>query len=952
MRIPDVVELLLAGFLGVAPFLYAGEPAKGVGSQDPASLRSYAGQSWPHRRGPNRDGVVVDGPKLLDSWPTNGPPLVWKSAWIPSFDEGGCGDPVVAGGKVFVYANARPPEGSPDGYQFITTEFLSDTGLLPDLPEDLAKKVGEAWESDKRPSNAGWEWSNTEEVRKDGALDAFLAKKPELDKYIKDFIATLPPEDAKKYGDCIKKRLCIPRKKGWGVAHCQSWDALTKISRMRDARYRTRFEWEMALSKIGIVELAWHYPKFHAWKRMLRRSDTVFCLDAATGKTLWQKDFACDPAVIPLDDGACALLGACGTPAVVGDRCFVSGAMGVYCLSVKDGALLWHTKGGFAHSALLVTDGVVYDNGRGCADSAENGALLWKNTLRSPPGRVREFDWNVPVLWSSGGKNYIIAHDGGHYFACLEPRTGQALWTVKVATGWFPALRGDLLIMPIPWPSLSNIRKEHFGTKAYKLTLTGPELLWQKGGFSDHDGDVIYQDYLYMIRQCVDLKTGEVNWKDKLPWSIAPPILADGKVFGLLEATGSQGGKNWPWSGFAPIVMFKATPEKYVELGKFEPGACPMSSPAFSDGKLFVRTVYGMACYDLRQHGVYLGGVAATKDTLTFTFEETGGGLTGAAGDVRIAPAGGAPVPAKAQIQGECVVVDVKDVPIPFVVSCVEKNALAGKNGKPVPAFEWNTARVLKFRGCAERTIMLTSDLPLLPEGRWNKAETYTVAAAKVTDAVIDPKLRKVTLTTDKTWRAGDALDLTYASFPVDKGEPRRETLKATVVEHLPATVKFVKTDTITLGNWKGVYGKDGAVIAGDAASAAPKYVTLSSPGEKGNLWAASPKDERYLLRSGEATDRTITQWTAGDALEFAVDTSDGQEHQVAAYYLETPSRTTAKVDVLDAETGAVLDSQPIENGSRNTYLIWRVKGRAVIRFVRLSGGEGSGLWVGGMFFD
>lgn len=906
---------------------------------------------WPQRRGPNGDGVAVSSPKLMDTWPKEGPPLVWKSAWIPGYDEGGCGDPVVADGRVLVYANAKPPEGSPEGYRFITDEFLANAGWLPELSEDLAKKIEDAWASKERPNSIGWPWYKSDECKKDGALDAFLAKKPELDKYIKDFLATFKPEDAKKYGNYIRNRLCISCKGGYGIPHGIPWDKLIQVSKLRDVRHRTRFDWENALKKVvGFDGLCSCYPNYDTWKKTISRSDTVFCLDAATGKTLWQKDFACDPASIPLDDAACALLGACGTPVVVGDRCFVPGAMGVYCLSVKDGALLWHAKGRFSHSALLVTDGVVYDNGRGCAYSAENGALLWKNTLRPAPGRfsVREYDWNVPVLWNSGGKNYIIAHDGGRYFACLEPQTGRAIWTKKVATGWFPTVHGDLLTMPIPWPSISGggIPKEDAGTKLYKLTLAGPELLWQKG-FSDYEGDVTFQDHLYMVYQCVDLKTGEVNWKGKLPWTVAPPILADGKVIGQPEGTVNC------WVGVAPLVMFKATPEKYIELGRFNPRACFMSSPAFSNGKLFLRLEDGMACYDLREHGIYLGGVAATKDTLTFQFKQTGGGLatSNELKDVRITEAGGAVRTAPAKLDGASIVVDIKDAAVPFSVSCAAANALSGKNGKPVPAFEWSTARALKIRKCIDRDVLLDSDLPLLPEGDWNKTATYTVTGAKILDVTIDPTLKAVKLVTDKSWRPGDALTLAYAHFPVEQGEPRRATLKYTVVENQKPVVAFVKTDETTSGNWKGVYGKDGAVIAGDKASVAPPYVAVSlAKAVEATPWAANPKEERYLQKSGDAQDRTVKLWTTADQCEIALESKDGMEHQVAVYGF--PWGAVQTFEILHPDTRAVLDTRILEfKDKKGKYLVWSIKGSVILRFLRTTGGEFETAAAGGVFF-
>src|SRR5205823_683984 len=57
-----------------------------------------------------------------------------------------------------------------------------------------------------------------------------------------------------------------------------------------------------------------------AWLRSFVMTDTVLCLDAATGKTLWKKDFPEDPEnyLRHYDDqtGGGGALGCCSTPAI------------------------------------------------------------------------------------------------------------------------------------------------------------------------------------------------------------------------------------------------------------------------------------------------------------------------------------------------------------------------------------------------------------------------------------------------------------------------------------------------------------------------------------------------------------------------------------------------------------------------------------------------------------
>jgi hypothetical protein len=104
-------NLWTMGRIVVALCLFTAGPA----AADPASQPAAA--DWPQWRGPNRDGVVPAGPKLLDAWPANGPKLLWRSVEkIPSdrdagagsgSSEGGCGSISVSGGKAFLFAHVK-----------------------------------------------------------------------------------------------------------------------------------------------------------------------------------------------------------------------------------------------------------------------------------------------------------------------------------------------------------------------------------------------------------------------------------------------------------------------------------------------------------------------------------------------------------------------------------------------------------------------------------------------------------------------------------------------------------------------------------------------------------------------------------------------------------------------------------------------------------------------------
>ena len=554
---------------------------------------------WPCWRGPNRDGVAPSSPKLLDSWPKEGPKLLWKSDWMPA---GGMASPVVADGKVFVRSNSRYPKSGGDGRKpmvFVDAEMMADWGFPPrDMPEALVNKVEETRVSKKNLRAKSlyqlcgyewWPWWRTTKEQDELVAKGFKTT-PELDTYIKDFLATLDPKDAEKYGAYIKRRICTyPNSPG-----IPTLEVLRKLdTQLRDKA----FDWgelDKLFRKIipPSQEMADSLP-YAAFNRLYNVMDTIVCLDSATGKEIWKKDFSytgpydSDGKVTPADRYL-ATMGSASTPAVWGGKCYAVGFNGLYCLSAKDGALLWQVKGSPTNSSPLVEDGIVIYGGGGAAYDAETGKLIWKGC-----GCGR----NSPILWTPGDKKCVLCAGD-----CFDLKTGKAVWKVPLncGEGLTPAISGGILV--------------GYGM-AYKIATEKPELLWKGkgtdqyagGGFDPAGSPMVFQDHLYLFRQwydapvwyCYDLNTGVEKWRQKntIPADCvcSSMVLADGKI--LYSLGGAHGGEGYQ------VVMLQPTPEKYVQAGLFKPvggGAMHFCSPAIANGNMYLRLMDGgMACYDL-----------------------------------------------------------------------------------------------------------------------------------------------------------------------------------------------------------------------------------------------------------------------------------------------------------------------------------------------------------------
>ncbi len=546
---------------------------------------------WPQYRGPTRDGIAPVGPKLLDHWPKEGPKLIWKSASLWNklgggtekdlLPHSGCGSITIAGGRAFIFANFKRNTGEA-GKVVLTTKDLTSLGWIEGVPDDLAKKV---------------------EVERTKGKGAKLKRGPELDAYAKKYIADVDPELTKQFGPWIQRRLTKepPPKNLNRLIEAEAsalngdpifeWSFLEKLATVRDKEFPTVEAMDAQLD--GVLN-PWKSNSGNAVRvllinRAISYFDAIICLDAATGAQIWRKEF---PGSVSPYAGA-ANVGASSTPAIWEDKCYVAGSTAMYCLSVNDGSVVWQDETEFSNSSPLLKNGIAYVLvPEPTAYDAKTGRILWRQpSLNNPNSSF--------ISWSSGGKDYlIISFQGGVYSTpsggiyCLDPANGAVLWKTFCPGSSVPVLAGvDTLVM----------ESSHNMTMAFKISPEKIEKIWEtkKTGDTRGESPVIFQDHVYISGgchsnnplRCLDLKTGEILWNPRQMSAAeaSSPVLVDGKIIAMLE--------NSENSLYA--VMYRATPEQYEELGRFNPDAGPGASPVVVSGKLYLRLQDCIACYDL-----------------------------------------------------------------------------------------------------------------------------------------------------------------------------------------------------------------------------------------------------------------------------------------------------------------------------------------------------------------
>jgi Concanavalin A-like lectin/glucanases superfamily/Abnormal spindle-like microcephaly-assoc'd, ASPM-SPD-2-Hydin len=163
-------------------------------------------------------------------------------------------------------------------------------------------------------------------------------------------------------------------------------------------------------------------------------------------------------------------------------------------------------------------------------------------------------------------------------------------------------------------------------------------------------------------------------------------------------------------------------------------------------------------------------------------------------------------------------------------------------------------------------------------------------------------------------------------------------------------SAQFVATDTSTQGNWHGVYGADGYTVVG-GGQVTPSYATATPENQFNWTWAASTTDPRAPLQTSTSSARVAATWYNVPTFSVDVSVTDGKTHQFALYAVDWDERGRAEtIQVVDAQTKAVLNSQSIFGFTNGVYVVWNISGHVTVTVTNTGGVNGvvSGAFFGG----
>ena len=331
----------------------------------------------------------------------------------------------------------------------------------------------------------------------------------------------------------------------------------------------------------------------------------VHCLDAATGKVLWEQTAYTGKPKTPIHANNTY---ATETPVTDGERVFAYfGSIGVYCYDFA-GKLLWskdlgslpmQMDWGTASSPVLHGD-LVYiqcDNDKSSfivALNKNSGDEVW----RMP--RTERSNWATPFVWKNSQRTELVA-GGGSSMRSYDLASGKLLWemTASGRCSASPVAAGDLLYVN----SGDRLTGQRGVVAAIKPGGEGDISLRSESRTNDFvewseeltghrvASPVVISDCLYLLEQqagilrCIDAKTGKQHYRQRLPGATgltASPWTRDGKVYCL-----DQSGQTF--------VLAVGPEYKVLETNKL-PDEMFWASPAAAGVSLFLRSADQLYC--------------------------------------------------------------------------------------------------------------------------------------------------------------------------------------------------------------------------------------------------------------------------------------------------------------------------------------------------------------------
>ena len=347
-------------------------------------------------------------------------------------------------------------------------------------------------------------------------------------------------------------------------------------------------EWKSEIPKHGF-----NSPVINGSRVFLTGADEqareLYCYDLFSGELLWTlaaTGIPGSPAQMPKTQDDTGL--AASTVATNGKFVCAVFASGDLICADMEGKRVWAKNLGvpdnhYGYASSLLTFGnsliVQYDNNNTpqvISLDIATGNERWRKT------RSDKIAWSSPVItYVNNSPQLVLLGNPG--FTAYNPNNGEQLWRVECMTG-------EVASSPCGAAGVVFGASEYATLIAVDAT-TGKEL-WRSNDFLPEVSslaatkDFVYVATSYGVLACFDAKTGELKHSHELDTEFySSPMIVEGKLY--------------LFSNHGDMFIF-STNSDFQQLSKFSTGETTFATPAFTDGRIVVRTEKGLYCVAIK----------------------------------------------------------------------------------------------------------------------------------------------------------------------------------------------------------------------------------------------------------------------------------------------------------------------------------------------------------------
>ncbi|MCK5149038.1 PQQ-binding-like beta-propeller repeat protein [bacterium] len=330
-------------------------------------------------------------------------------------------------------------------------------------------------------------------------------------------------------------------------------------------------------------------------------SDTTYkeqliALDAVTGKTIWKHENTITNRRLTFN-----FAGPGATPSWDNGKIYYQGREGLFhCLNADDGTVIWQKhlvneelgklpSWGFNASPAIDKDILFLNVGEaGVALNKNNGNIIWKSAVESGGDAT-------PLLFHRNGQQFLMLNTDSK-LCVLDPKTGEMISSTLGGSNTDPVFVDKDIIF-----TKAGSKRLIWNGTSFEQQWSNPQI---KGSFMT---GILLNDTYYTMDSnrgrnfnlaCLDAKTGEIKWQEKLGEN------------GSLMAT-----KDWLviLTGLGELILAKPNAEKFEPIYHAKVLTLPSregidnmrwaniwSYPVLSHGRIYCKDTYGnLACINM-----------------------------------------------------------------------------------------------------------------------------------------------------------------------------------------------------------------------------------------------------------------------------------------------------------------------------------------------------------------